>query len=1039
MDPNRAASPTLRALVESLNGLLQEFDPGTISFPDPAGKWRDDPVTLQDRISHELLFQLHKLGPEGLSQTVEQAFLPFLGPEAWPEILALSQTSRPAKPGLALARGLARLLQLEALRWESEQPVSPWNAQEKKQLQEARGRFARDLEEMDRLLGQTVRTSLLGLINGPESPAARFLQPIARLAAEEDALAEELEALGQRFKQEGGGDEAAARILEKIQPPQGIVTNTSPALLLPCLKLLADTELKVDSGIPYTAAVILSILQDPRSSPTLLRALERLPLSCSKLRENVIYALGRLGEAKAVPFLAAVLAEADEVSAETQAADPRPCSLLEQKIEAIWALGKIGPASFPTIPLLARYASHTSPSLRTALAWALGEIGRTQKEKLGGLDADLVIALLQLLKTKTRQVFEEAVNALRRIDLPEFVHSLYLYHTGAVSLQGLLPAQRGLYELSETLHYLIKTKGRAIMAVNGDSGTGKTYFCQAIAGGFGDLKPQDILYLMRDRKSGQKVYNRVLGLRWLKKHIDPAYYYDYPLSEAEDDPDAFFERFLRDHRNKKLIVLDGCRDKHYFQRVIDFFYQKGALDVEVTFRATFSTRRLNLEEREMALESVKTHLSFLEEPILEDTVFYREGVALLYDLDNSLGSRLDRDETRELFDRQKIDSWGDFIRLGSFQKEKSSGAVRTAPLDIRTETLDLENAPWAAGPAKAFRPEERHVRARLNEDVEAEPNLLQTFDLGDLAVDRLRFYAQNQVAGTAQDGQIFVLSFIDNRLFQTRLDQMAGLAILGRELYALSPEGGLVEVSFERNKIIPLGRRPATACALASYGRELLYTGHEDGTVCVWDLAEKKLRVYQAGAQAVTAAAADRRGRLCAGTADGRLLRIDPDTGRAETLQFPGQTVDFIKPYPRDKMLLVTRPRGVSAGEQEPLIQILDLENRSSAVIALPQGSSLSCVNAYFDGRIIAGLARPGKEVGRSGPNLMILELGQGTFTASGLAGQAGGVKDCLTLGPRIISCGREEGGQPTLRVWGTEFFVRTELSKLAVRSVWPQ
>jgi hypothetical protein len=105
-------------------------------------------------------------------------------------------------------------------------------------------------------------------------------------------------------------------------------------------------------------------------------------------------------------------------------------------------------------------------------------------------------------------------------------------------------------------------------------------------------------------------------------------------------------------------ILYLMRDRHYFQRVIDLFYFHGRLDCEVNFRATHSTRRCNLEEREIALESVKNHLAFLEEPALEDTHFYREGFLILYDLDNSLGSRLNREEIHELFGKSRIESWG---------------------------------------------------------------------------------------------------------------------------------------------------------------------------------------------------------------------------------------------------------------------------------------------------------------------------------------------------------------------------------------------
>ncbi|OGD11189.1 MAG: hypothetical protein A2Y86_04300 [Candidatus Aminicenantes bacterium RBG_13_62_12] len=548
------------------------------------------------------------------------------------------------------------------------------------------------------------------------------------------------------------------------RPPLGIVTNTSPALLLPCLSLLADEELSLESGIPYAASVILSILRDRRSTAGLLRALGRFPLSRSKIRENIIYTLGSLHEGAAVPALSALLDEPDEVPAEAG----RVRLIVEQKVEAVWALGKIGAPAVPAIPALARCADHDSSMLKTCVSWTLGEVGRAQKEQMGGLDADVVIALLKLLKVRNRQVYEETVSALRKIDLPEFIHSLYLYHAGAVNLQGLLPAQRGLYELSETLHYLIQSKGRAIMAVTGDSGTGKTYFCRAVSGGFGNLGPDDILYLMRDSKIGQKVCNRILGLRWLKHNIDPAYYHDYPLSEEEDDPRAFLDEFLEENKHRKLIILDGCRDRDYFQRVVDAFYERGVMDLDVTFRATFSTRRLNLEEREVAMESVNTHLSFLEEPILEDTDFYREGVVLVYDFDNSVGARLNREETLELFDRQKIESWGGLIRLGAFDRGKRTAPVSSSTLDPRTETLSCRADAAPPGRVRPFRQEERHIRPRLNDDLAAEPNLLETFDFGDLKADRLRLYAQNQVAGTSEDGRGFVLSFIDNRLFVAR-------------------------------------------------------------------------------------------------------------------------------------------------------------------------------------------------------------------------------------------------------------------------------
>ena len=173
-----------------------------------------------------------------------------------------------------------------------------------------------------------------------------------------------------------------------------------------------------------------------------------------------------------------------------------------------------------------------------------------------------------------------------------------------------------------------------------------------------------------------------MGLRWLRKYIEPDFYQDYPFSEDKDDPKEFLTRFLEKNSDKKLIILDGCRDQSYFQRIIELFHFKGELDVEVNFRATLSTRRLNLEEREVALESVRTHLDFLEEPALEDTLLYQEGVVILYDLDNSISSRLNRQEIKELFQKRRIDSWGDLVKIGDFKQAPKSLAIESGTLLI---------------------------------------------------------------------------------------------------------------------------------------------------------------------------------------------------------------------------------------------------------------------------------------------------------------------------------------------------------------------
>jgi hypothetical protein len=918
------------------------------------------------------------------------------------------------------------ILERESCRANAESPAPEWNTEARAFQAESRAR-QRSLEDsLSLFLSVEEREKFREIAAEVLASAADVLTPLVEHIAEEEKYSVTLERLVGESLLPRRREEAYGLILEKIQPPLGIVTQIPRALFFPCLKLLLDERIDPGSGIPYLASLILSVYQDPRSAEPLLRALKRYPRVFTKIRENLIYTLGSLKEERAADSLVEVLAGPDEVK-ETVAGQPTAGLLLEQKEEAIWALGKIGFGGVRAIPVLARSADHPSAKLKTYLAWTLGEVGRDQKAATGGVGADVVIALLKLLKEKNRQTFEEAVGALRKIDLPEFVHSLYLYHIGAVSILGLKPAQRGLYELSETLHYLLRTKKRTVMAVNGDSGTGKTYFCQAIAEGFAGIRPEEILYLMRDSKRGQKVFNRLLGLSWLKKHIDPSYYHDYPVPEEEDNPEAYFRQFLEENSDKRLIILDGCRDRHYFQKVIDFFYFQGELDIEVNFRANFSTRRLNLESRELALESVKLHLQFLEEPALEDTSFYQEGLVILYDLDNSLRSRLDRGETRELFERPRVDSWEELIRIGGFRGERTPSPCREEGLRLEENILEVREEAWPEGRAAVFTPAERRLTPVLNDDLKTEPNLLKTIPLGDIRPVQLRFYAQDQVAGRGERGETFILTFLDNRLFQTTIEGVSDFALLGRTLYLVSPDRGLVSLSFERNEVVDWTPGDVPIERIAALPPDRLVTSHRNGTVRIWDFLERELLAFDSGLASPAALAVDQAGRIYAGDEEGTLRRWDLGRKTVADVSGPAGACHFLRYYPFGKLLAVERGR---TGGPPARLRILDFASFDCRSILVPSGAVVNGVNVYHDGRIIAGTETAGR-----GKSLLVFSPAEPGCPVLALSGHDRGTKDCLTMGPKIVTCGEGPEGRPSVRVWGSDFFVRTELSKLFIRS----
>lgn len=1020
--------PSPTAFFQFLKSLGLAFNPRQVVFLDRKGSWAKNPIDLRDRICHHFLFELWKKGEDSFRAGLEQGLPLLVDGKTWPLVQKVGYSEVEENASLLLFNTLLWIVERTVLQLNVNAFIPAWNQRDLVLREDFRKRLVSLEASLEEILSAEEKIRFLQAISRVEKASATFLEPLARLIADEEKIMTTIFWLLDEASFAADKAEAYGAIIERLHPPMGIVTTLPPALFLPALRLLLHPDINISSGIPYAASVTLSLFNDSRSTEALLEALERYPFACSKVRENIIYTLGNLGEERAVDAIARILDQPDELVTGDSSPEKKLCLIIEQKEEAIWALGKIGFPSARVLSSLVRYVDHPSARLKTYLAWTLGEIGRAQKEKTGGLSADLVIALLRLLKEKNKQVFEEAAASLKKIQMPEFLHSLYLYSAGAVSLLTLQPAQRGLNELSETVHYLLKTKNTVVVAVNGDSGTGKTYFCQAIANGFGDILPSQILYLMRDSKRGQKVFNRLLGLDWLKKHIDPAYYEDYPLPEEKDNPQAFFHQFLKENADKRLILLDGCRDRHYFQKVIDIFYQNAELDVEVNFRANFSTRRFNLEERERALESVKLHLAFLEEPALEDTPFYQEGLVILYDLDNSLGARLNQEETRQLFVASRVDNWGEYIRIGDFGGERHRQVCFREKLGLSKKGSVWSEAEWPESHRFPISFEEEILKPRLSAGLEAEPNLLMTILPEGLAPDRLRFYAQEQVAGTGRNGKAFVLTLVDNRLFKASVGMaIKEFSLLGRTFFLLSEDGRLVSLSFEKNEMAEFIAPDGRIVAIATWPPDSLITATEDGRFSIWNFAEKKNFRVSADLSPFSAIACDPSGKIYGWNQEG-LWRYDyprKELNRVCALDCP---IRLMRSYPREKIVAVEAPGEASKPAR---LLLLDFRENSLVRMVIPLSGRITTAQFISDERILVGSCPTDYSHSSRLSTLAILTPDEDDCLVATLPGHGKQTLDCLPLGPRVITCGEEIDGASTIRLWGSPFYVRTTLAKL--------
>jgi hypothetical protein len=156
-------------------------------------------------------------------------------------------------------------------------------------------------------------------------------------------------------------------------------------------------------------------------------------------------------------------------------------------------------------------------------------------------------------------------------------------------------------------------------------------------------------------------------------------------------------------------------------------------------------------------------------------------------------------------------------------------------------------------------------------------------------------------------------------------------------------------------------------------------------------------------------------------------VRWDLEARRRRAFAGRGGAVRFVRPYPGGRMLAVEEAADQTGSQY---LRLFDPEKGEVQTTSLPPGRRASGVNVYYDGRVVASFA----QAAGSRASLLIISPRPDGCSYVALSGHAGGTHDCLAIGPKIITCGREADGGAAARVWGSELFVRTELGKLFIK-----
>lgn len=322
----------------------------------------------------------------------------------------------------------------------------------------------------------------------------------------------------------------------------------------------------------------------------------------------------------------------------------------------------------------------------------------------------------------------------------------------------------------------------------------------------------------------------------------------------------------------------------------------------------------------------------------------------------------------------------------------------------------------------------------MNEDTTQEPNLLQVIKLKDISINRIVFYTQGQIAYCGYDGTIGILTGLNDRILYTYLcnKKIDRLTIVDGDIWAVDSDGDLKIVSFHKGTVInmELGNSPVSSIASFRSGR--VVTGHFDGTLRIWDIQSKQVKVIKGYGNPILSLAVDRHGRIFSGGPDKELRMWEIEKNRVKILVGYDASIVAIGIYPDGRIVTGSgladksengKPRGNAK------IRIVDLETDTCKMFDLFDTGSVNAINAYFDGRIIVGLKAP---VNRApGCNLIIIDPRPDTPQYKTLGGHKLETRDCITMGPRIITCGSESNSEHTLRIWGTELYVRMEYDKL--------
>ncbi len=1002
--------------------LVRNYEPYDVYFLDSSGNWRTEPGDISEIISSEVWYRIWlSLTVVRENESVETLLKPILNHKNTKDIIEkLSSTDGDKRCRIGelikIFEVLYSIIEYRVYFMHCEKYVPDWNYKEKEsqllhfeKCRELKTRFCERiaLPEAGEFF-ESVYEQLIGMKN-------EIFDKTCAVIYDEENIQRDL-----RNIESGNSmllEQVYALLSSGINFDIGATATQSQALLRPLLQLLSKENLTISVGFQNEIVSLLGALKDSRCVKTLIAVLAKTKPEHTNLISNIIYALGNTGYREQSKYLRPILKLPDYLkNSQTDYLQPT----FEMKTEAIWALGKLGLDARDSISDIAALKRSQDNHLRMSIAWAMGMIGVEEKLQFQGIDAEVLITLLDLLNSSDKKLFEEAIYSIKKLGLYDLITNINLKYIPGVTILSLKPSSIGLYELSETIYHLVTIKKPIVMAVTGDSGTGKTYFCEAIKNGFGNILKEEILYLMRDNPGHRAMFSKMIDRNFVKEYIEPNYanlglHLDNDLAGAD-----YFHNFVKINADKKLIILDGWLDELYFYQVLKVFYQYGFLDCIVNFRATYSTRRFNLETREGILERVKDCLRFVENPAIEDTEFYRNGDVFVYNLDNSISARLSQEEIDEVFSRQKIGVWGEHIRIGQFKRDLKESIIVKNALTPTTEDIQLQPAQHFNMITKEIDIETTHFLRTVNDTTE-ELNLIQTIDMEDIHPKVIVYHSPGVIAYHDGYGIAGILTGINNQnSFISLSDKIYDLCICNNMLCMAGFSGKLHAVDFDKKQTMYLETYIPEISCLASDRSNIIVSGHTDGTLRIWDIEKKNYTQLFGHNGMVVGLAVFKNNNVVSLSGDGELRLWNFQLSNVKVYKLQNLIKGAISSYlSSNTCLIVDRVWDVIK------VTVLNLRENTTKTILTNENGLIQSFCTNMDGKIFIGF----QDMDKDG-SLMVIEPQGDSHYYKIIGKHAKTIASCITIGPQIITLGIDEG-KTSLKIWASDKYATETREKL--------